>query len=47
MTALVDIAGLHKAYGLGRGLPFSPRQRVYAVNGVSLRFQALTISWPW
>jgi len=37
---LVDIAGLHKTYALGGNLPFSPQQRVYAVNGVSLTIRA-------
>lgn len=40
MTALVEIADLHKTYGLGRTLPFAAQPRVYAVNGVSLRINA-------
>ena len=40
MTALVEIDDVHKTYALGRTTPFAPVQRVYAVNGVSLRIQA-------
>ncbi|WP_341909912.1 oligopeptide/dipeptide ABC transporter ATP-binding protein [Ferrovibrio terrae] len=40
MTALVEVADLHKAYTLRRATPFSPAQQVFAVNGVSLAIEA-------